>query len=267
MGYTKKMDRSWLNEKTANEFIEDGYVVVDGLLTSEELEGLRKVCSQLLSNEINASSHRHDLGGFQSQKVQGKENICQIMWPSTYVSDLKNSAVYEKALKLSKHVLGDDMQFDFDMIIAKEAHTDTVTPPHQDESYWPDLPDKRAVTVWIALDNTTRSNGCMWFIPKSHIAQVRPHQASGGKHALSCEADMDDFIPAQINAGSCTLHHGRTVHYSRGNQTDNARRAFIMNFRPELMIKMEREQGFDHGLNGVKNVIGNTNVHKKDDGK
>ena len=32
-------------------------------------------------------------------------------------------------------------------------------------------------------------------------------------------------------AGSCGLHAGRTLHYSRGNTTDGIRRAYILNFR------------------------------------
>ena len=34
------------------------------------------------------------------------------------------------------------MEFDFDMLISKEAGSEAKTPWHQDESYWLDLPDK-----------------------------------------------------------------------------------------------------------------------------
>ena len=85
--------------------------------------------------------------------------------------------------------MGEDMDFDFDMIIAKGAHSDVETPWHQDESYWLDLPDKRALSFWIpmqdvtvretkpkdlpkckdfATENVQVQNGCMWFVPKSH---------------------------------------------------------------------------------------------------
>ena len=37
---------------------------------------------------------------------------------------------------------GPDMEFDFDMLISKEAGSEVETPWHQDESYWLDLPDK-----------------------------------------------------------------------------------------------------------------------------
>lgn len=39
-----------------------------------------------------------------------------------------------------------------------------------------------------------------------------------------------------MNAGSCTFHHGNTLHYTRGNSTDTQRRAFIINCRPIVSI-------------------------------
>ncbi len=42
------------------------------------------------------------------------------------------------------------------------------------------------------------------------------------------------------------IHHGKTLHYSRGNSTDNNRRAFILNYRPKKMVEFERKNGYDH---------------------
>jgi ectoine hydroxylase-related dioxygenase (phytanoyl-CoA dioxygenase family) len=61
-----------------------------------------------------------------------------------------------------------------------------------------------------------------------------------------CEASEDEGVAMEIQPGSCVFHHGATLHYSRGNSTDKRRRAFITNFRPEGMIRYEREHGFDH---------------------
>lgn len=255
----ERKDKKQLKEK----FLKDGYVVVERLVNQPELKKLQSLCDKLLTNQIDASKHRHDLGGFLEQKVKGKENICQIMWPSLYEEGLREGSIYDKTIQLIRYILGEDMEVDFDMLIAKDAGTDTVTPIHQDESYWPDLPDKRAVTVWIAMDESTLDNGCLWFTPGSHHGELLAHQASGGKHALTCpKANMDDLKATPISAGWCTVHHGRTIHYAGGNSTDSPRRAFIINLRPRDMIKMERQLGFDHGFKGVENVIENTNVHK-----
>ena len=60
------------------------------------------------------------------------------------------------------------MVFDFDMMIAKNANVET--PWHQDMSYWlPNLPDKRAISFWIAMDVVTKENGCMCFVPRKYF--------------------------------------------------------------------------------------------------
>lgn len=170
------------------------------------------------------------------------------MWPSKFLPGLVEMEFHHRALAISKALLGNDMEMDFDMMINKAPHTDTVTPWHQDEAYWLNMPDKRAVSCWLALDNATKDSGCMWFIPESNKKPVRVHRfaaKTGG--ALQCDASEEEAVAVELPAGSCTFHDGRTLHYSRRNSTSGHRRALIVNFRPTDMIKLEREQGFDHG--------------------
>jgi ectoine hydroxylase-related dioxygenase (phytanoyl-CoA dioxygenase family) len=86
----------------------------------------------------------------------------------------------------------------------------------------------------------------MWFVPGSHRQALRPHRQTGQGGALACDADEAEAVAVPLRPGSCTFHHGRTVHYSRGNTTGRHRRAFIINFRPAGMVAYERERGFDH---------------------
>jgi len=58
-----------------------------------------------------------------SVKIKGKENICQIMWPSYYIDGLTNESLHRKTTRLAQVILGEDMAFDFDMLIAKVRST------------------------------------------------------------------------------------------------------------------------------------------------
>lgn len=140
------------------------------------------------------------------------------------------------------------------MLICKYPQTGTPTFAHSDEAYWCPLTDKRAVSMWIALDESTIDNGCMWYAPKSHVDKLRPHRRSGenANSALMCDATEEEMRPMPLQPGSAGLHAGRTIHYSRGNTTDTMRRAYILNFRPRAMIEAERAAGFDHGRAGNK---------------
>ena len=185
----------------------------------------------------------------------GVERITQIMRPSMIESELLQSTAYANALKSTKALLGSDMALDFDMLINKAPYTDTPTPWHQDAAYWIKMPDKRAVSCWIALDDVYEENGCMWFIPNSSNTDILKHTPSLNGGALHCETDTSSAQCIPLKAGGCTFHDGYTLHFSKGNATATQRRALIFNFRPQKMIELEREEGIDHtGNRKVRNV-------------
>lgn len=247
-----------ISKEQAEFFSEKGYLVVENVLTQEEVNYYRNIYEQFLSNLIDAGKFRSDLGGFmETGSAVSKERITQIMLPSRLLPDLLTKTLHTKTLAIAKELLGDDMELDFDMLIDKAPHTNTPTPWHQDSSYWINMPDTRAASCWVALDDSFKENGCMWYVEGSHLLPVRKHRPAGkGGGALECEANESEGTAVEVKAGSCIWHHGATLHYSRGNSTDMRRRAFITNFRPKAMIDFERERGFDHtGEREVKNDV------------
>ena len=221
-----------------------GYCVKYSILSIEEVDKYIAIYNKLLEETKDQEDIRSDLSGENSQK--GKEKITQIMRPSLLKPELLKMPLHKRALQAAQNLMGEDMALDFDMLINKAPHTNAPTPWHQDEAYWIKMPDKRAVSCWVALDQSTKENGAMWFVPTSHQKELRMHiqKIEGGP--LQCEANEAEADCVELEAGSCSFHHGRTVHYSRGNSTSTNRRAFILNFRPKAMIAFERAQGFNH---------------------
>lgn len=231
-------------------FNENGYLVIEDIISENEIYEYRSIYDEMLDGTIDTGKNRSDLGmGIgNNDKV---ENITQIMWPSDFVPDILTMTYHERALQIARSLQGTDMEMDFDMLINKAPFTNTPTPWHQDAAYWINMPDKRAVSCWLALDPALLDNGCMWYVPGSHLLPIRTHHNAGGAgSALTCSADESEGIAVELKPGSCAFHHGATLHYSRGNSTGSQRRAYIVNFRPADMIKLERESGFDHGRTG-----------------
>lgn len=231
-------------------FRENGYLRIDGLISQTDVAEYSQLYEDFLAGRIDASATRSDLGAGRPRDAE-IESITQIMWPSAYHPALIEKPYHDAALQIALELLGEDLVMDFDMLIHKAPLTDTPTPWHQDAAYWPSMPDLRAVSCWLALDPSTIDNGCMWYVPGSHLRPLRPHRFAGREGgALCCDASESEGVAIELPPGSCVFHHGHTLHYSRGNCTAHPRRAFIINFRPETMVKFERERGFDHGLNG-----------------
>ncbi|MCM4150917.1 phytanoyl-CoA dioxygenase family protein [Arenibacter sp. N53] len=233
-------------EKIRSKFSKQGYIKIDALLSLEEVKALRTIYDELLQDKIATANLRSDLAGAVNTAGEKVERITQIMRPSSVNPALLNNKAYEKALQLVKDILGADMALDFDMMINKAPHTNTPTPWHQDAAYWIDLPDKRSASCWIALDEVFEENGCMWFVPKEEGITIFPHKNLPNGGALYCETDTTQAKCIPLHPGGCTFHDGYTLHFSKGNTTDMQRRALILNFRPQKMIELEREQGVDH---------------------
>ncbi len=224
-------------------FEEEGYLVIDNLLNESEVTYYSNLYDSFLDNRIDASKYRSDLSGSDDA---AKENITQIMVPSKIVPEMLEKVLHIKSLRMAQELMGDDIALDFDMLINKAPNTNTITPWHQDAAYWINMPDKRAASCWVAIDHAYKENGCMWYTPKSHLSEILQHEQTGNKGALKCEGSEENSVCIELSPGSCVFHQGGTLYYSRGNSTNDNRRAIITNFRPKAMISLERSKGVDH---------------------
>jgi len=124
----------------------EGFLAVESLLNSNEMEFYSNTYNAFINNEFDISDLRSDLSGAEDQKV---EYITQIMLPSRVYPVLLDRPMHQRGLQIAKQLLGEDMVLDFDMLINKAPHTNKPTPWHQDAAYWIDMPDKRALSIWL----------------------------------------------------------------------------------------------------------------------
>jgi len=257
-------------DKLRKDLDDQGFLVLNEVLDGDALSLYCGLYEDFMSGKLDASDHRHDLGSHNEPKIKGRENITQIMWPSLYfdkasrpINGIHNSSLHVQAEAIAKALLGPDMAFDFDMLITKEGFTDTTTPWHSDEAYWLDLADKRALSFWFPMQDVNVDNGCMWFVPGSHKQDLRKHRPTKeGHHVLMTDdCSNDEGVPQPLKEGGCTIHTGRTLHYTGGNLTSQPRRAYIVNFRPASMIDVERKNDYDHGKAGFQKATMKGQVH------
>lgn len=78
--------------------------------------------------------------------------------------------------------------------------------------------------IWIALDEVTKSNGCMQFIKGSHRSQEKfAHLKADEPTDLS---DHPDKFEASMSPGDIVFFRPTTVHWSGPNHDGTARRGF-----------------------------------------
>ncbi|MBV6697756.1 phytanoyl-CoA dioxygenase family protein [Kitasatospora aureofaciens] len=246
----------------ARTFERNGFAPTGRLLSPAEVQAYRDIYDRLLSGDIESGDKRSDLGSHVPLRDGARENITQIMWPSALHPEILELPLHDRALAVARELIGDDAVLDFDMLIHKDPHTGVPTPWHQDAAYWIDLPDSRAVSIWVALDEAVPDSGCMWYVSGSHRQPLRAHRpTSDGKNIeTDCSEDEPGATAVPLAPGEAVAHSGGTLHYSRGNASDRTRRAYILNFRPAAMVRLEREQGADHGLRVNERTVRNSDA-------
>jgi ectoine hydroxylase-related dioxygenase (phytanoyl-CoA dioxygenase family) len=91
------------------------------------------------------------------------------------------------------------------------------------------------ITCWIGLDDSTRDNGCLHYVPGSHQWSLLPVTGLTGSMdeiltVLSPEQrEAFQPVPIELKRGECSFHHPLMVHGSYENRTDRPRRATIVN--------------------------------------
>lgn len=122
---------------------------------------------------------------------------------------------------------------------------------HQDEYFIPSR-DRSLTAAWIALDDATVDNGCLWVLPGSHARGIifPEHQHEDPRFDCAIEAHGfpyrdEDAVPVEVPAGSIVFFNGYLLHRSLPNtRAGSYRRALInhyMSAESTLMWRKPRE--------------------------
>lgn len=107
---------------------------------------------------------------------------------------------------------------------------------HVDTPFW-SFSNREALSIWIALDDATLENGCLYFIPGSHKETTLENYGIGKnmdgifKHYPTLSTQ--NSIAAPLKAGSCSFHNGLCIHGAGPNMTNGFRRAMTCAFMPD----------------------------------
>jgi ectoine hydroxylase-related dioxygenase (phytanoyl-CoA dioxygenase family) len=91
------------------------------------------------------------------------------------------------------------------------------------------------LTCWIGLDDSTRDNGCLYYVPGSHKWNLLPMTGLTGNMdeivTVLTPGQREAFrpIPIELKRGQCSFHHPLMVHGSYANRSNHPRRATLVN--------------------------------------
>ena len=131
-------------------------------------------------------------------------------------------------MELAVDLLGPNVCFTHQQYIIKhpDAMARTDVPWHQDSGYGR-LEPPLDLTVWIALDDCTLDNGCLWVLPQSERRGLQPHSGIGALRGVVVD---EPGIALPMRAGDAVLFGGLLLHRSLPNITDAARVALYLRY-------------------------------------
>ena len=107
---------------------------------------------------------------------------------------------------------------------------------HLDDPYW-SFDSRQAISLWLALDDATLGNGCMWYIPGSYKTAAYENVGIGQNLSdlFKLYPQWREITPVACpcTAGSVVFHNGLTAHGAGANMTNKPRRAMTCAYMPD----------------------------------
>ena len=218
-----------LKQSQIDEFHERGFIVIRGLLFADEVAEMNIGYSRAINGEV-------DNPNWQKRIARG--SILQLGNPSALL-EWRGFPYFERLRSISKQLAGDDIEFAYDQLIYKPPHNPIELLWHQDAGYnWQGEKSERGLTSWLALVDVIPPQGSMQFIPHSHKHGIFEHHDATDRNpvngALEVKVDKRKAVAVTYQAGDCSFHHGRMLHYTGPNTTDQPRRSLSTHFWPKV---------------------------------
>ncbi|MCC8425826.1 phytanoyl-CoA dioxygenase family protein [Mucilaginibacter sp. UR6-11] len=232
---------SELSADQINFYQENGYVVINDFLNADELEIWREAVTEAIIDrnglKMPGKGIKIDENDGINKDADYFNNVFDQLLNLWQTNDKVKNIMLDKHLgKMAAELSGaDGIRIWHDQALIKKPWANP-TSWHLDTPFW-SFSDRRALSIWVALDDAVLENGSLFFIPGSH-KQTSFDNPGIGKNMNA----IFDFYPqfkntksvaAPMKAGSCSFHNGLTIHGANANMTPGFRRAMTCAYMPD----------------------------------
>jgi ectoine hydroxylase-related dioxygenase (phytanoyl-CoA dioxygenase family) len=166
--------------------------------------------------------------------VKAKEVLRKLDNPHHYRESVRKLASDARLVGLVEGVIGKGVSVYFSQIFFKPPEGGGPKPPHQDNFYFGPRDPEALITAWVAFDDATVENGCMFFGEGSQLRPLSAHVAPANEpfnlQVPAEEAATFAMTPAPVPKGGVSFHHGGVLHQSGPNHSKRWRRACALHY-------------------------------------
>jgi phytanoyl-CoA hydroxylase len=210
-----------------------GYQAIPDALPPQTLAAVREEATAICRGDRGWFDGLTAAGTGEPEEEVLRRYLC-IHFPHKISPVLRDIAMLPAAVEVLTGVIGPNVKLMQSMLFIKPAGRPGQA-WHQDEAHIPTR-DRSLTAVWIALDDATVDNGCLWVIPGSHRAGVlhRVRDQHDSRFDCTQEAygfgyDERDAVPVELPAGSVLVFDGYLLHRSLPNTARGGMRRALVN--------------------------------------
>ncbi len=202
---------------------EEGYFVLEKVFTQEEMEALGAL--------IEAHHERHEQR-LQEVGVEGISRAKEIAFTHDLAEQdeaIRAFVTRPEFVAISTTFLGPDVDLYWNQSVYKGPDGRAQFPWHQDDGYTRVEPSPY-LTLWLAINDATPENGCIWVRPGSHQGGLAPHERTPIGLACHSLEDPDQGVVVPVKSGSMAVFQSLTMHKSGVNRSSGTRKAYVIQY-------------------------------------
>jgi phytanoyl-CoA hydroxylase len=255
-----------LTTPLSKQYADQGYAVLENAVPEKEIEAIRRAAEHIV-DAFDADRYRTVFSTLDAEQgrdryfMDSAENVHCFLEADAVDGEGRLLRPKDRAINKIGHALHDrvpafthfcrlpvfadtlraigyrDPVLWQSMYIFKQPRIGGEVRWHQDASYLRTAPAS-VVGFWVAIEDASRDNGCLWVQPGGHRSALR--ECYEVDHATEADSmtTLDDrpwpsgeeAVPVEVAAGSLVIFHDHLPHYSAPNRSDRSRQAFTMHF-------------------------------------
>ncbi len=212
---------------------ENGYLAVENALSAGEIEDLRAETTALCRGERGPIRGVEPADPDEHDDEVLRRYLC-IHFPHKLSTVMYRYLAHPAIVEILTGVIGPNVKCMQSMLFIK-ASGKPGQAWHQDEDFIPTR-DRSLTGGWIALDDATVQNGCLWVIPGSHKRGILWPQKDHDNREFDCTMESVGFpytdadaIPVEVKAGTILFFNGYLLHRSLKNRAKTGYRRVLVN--------------------------------------
>lgn len=207
-----------------------GYVVVPDIFTADEIANLKRETADIFRGRRGRIEGMLDTDDSMSDEDVLKKYVA-IHFPHKLSELIYKFLFHKRVTDVLTKIISPNVKCMQSMLFVKGPGKAGQS-WHQDEFYIPTR-DQSLTGVWIAIDDATIENGCLWIVPGKPKYIMRRVENDSDEYADVDTVDVssyaNDRIPVEVKSGSVVFFHGYTLHSSLRNKTADCFRTALVN--------------------------------------